>query len=103
MLTPGEAAVLTLNDKFFYVSLAMLVSALVAASQWDALALDLRDAAILDPLPVRTGAVRRAKLTAVAILGAAVALAMNAFPTVVFPWMLSFSLRQMTAWQLCSG
>lgn len=100
ILGPGQAAILTLNDKFFYVSLAMLVSALVAASQWDALSVDLRDAAILDPLPVRTGTVRRAKVTAVAILGAGAALAMNAFPTFIFPWMLSFSLRQLTVWQL---
>lgn len=100
ILGPGQAAILTLNDKFFYVSMAMLVSALVAASQWDALAVDLRDAAILDPLPVRAGTVRRAKVTAVAILGACVAVAMNVFPTVVFPWMLSFSLRQLRAGQL---
>ena len=51
-LTPGQAAVLSLNDKFFYLALAMIVTALVAASQWDALAIDPRDAAILEPLPV---------------------------------------------------
>jgi hypothetical protein len=95
VLTPGQAAVLTLNDKFFYVSMAMLITALVAAAQWDALALDHRDAAILDPLPVPPAIIRWAKLTAVAMFGAAVALAVNAFPTVVFPWMVSFSLRQM--------
>jgi hypothetical protein len=100
ILGPGQAAILTLNDKFFYVSLAMLVTALVAASQWDALSVDLRDAAILDPLPVSSGTVRRAKVTAVAILGACAAIAMNVFPTFVFPWMLSFSLRQLTVWQL---
>ena len=31
----------------------MIVTALVAASQWDSLAIDPRDAAILEPLPVR--------------------------------------------------
>ncbi|HUQ88365.1 MAG TPA: hypothetical protein VM096_12450 [Vicinamibacterales bacterium] len=96
-LTPGQAAVLTLNDKFFYVSLAMLVTALIAAAQWDALALDHRDSAILDPLPIRPAIVRAAKLTAVAILGAVAAIAVNVFPTFVFPWMLSFSVRQMSA------
>lgn len=96
-LTPGQAAVLTLNDKFFYVSLAMLITALIAAAQWDALSLDHRDAAILDPLPVRPGIVRWAKLTAVTMLGAVAAVALNVFPTWVFPWMLSFSLRQMSA------
>jgi hypothetical protein len=97
VLTPGEAAVRTLNDKFFYVSLAMLITALVAAAQWDTLALDHRDSAILDPLPVRPSIVRLAKLAAVAMLGAAVALAVNICPTWVFPWMVSFSLRQMSA------
>ena len=29
------------------------------------------------------------------MLGAAVAIAVNVFPTWVFPWMLSFSVRQM--------
>jgi hypothetical protein len=96
-LTPGQAAILTLNDKFFYVSLAMLITAMVAAAQWDALSLDHRDSAILDPLPVRPSIVRAAKLTAIAMLGAVVALAVNAFPSFVFPWMLSFSLRQMSA------
>ena len=95
VLTPGEAAMRTLSDKFFYVSLAMLITALVAASQWDALSLDQRDAAILDPLPVPAVTVRVAKITAVTMLGAIVALLVNAFPTLIFPWMLSFSLRQM--------
>ena len=45
----------SLDDKFFYLSLAMVVTALVAASQWDALAIDPRDAAILEPLPVEAG------------------------------------------------
>ncbi len=95
-LTPGQAAVLSLNDKFFYLALAMIVTALVAASQWDALAIDARDAAILEPLPVAAGTIRRAKLSAVAILGAAVAVAVNAFPSVVFPSLLVFNFRQMS-------
>ena len=97
VLTPGEGAVRTLNDKFFYVSLAMLVLALIAAAQWDALALDQRDSAILDPLPVPSWIVRAAKVTAVAILGAVASLAVNAFPTIIFPWMLAFSLPMMHA------
>jgi hypothetical protein len=95
ILSPGEGAVRTLNDKFFYVSLSMLVLALIAAAQWDALALDQRDSAILDPLPVPPWIVRTAKVTAVAILGAAASLAVNIFPTIIFPWMLAFSLPMM--------
>ena len=94
-LMPGQLAVLSLDDKFFYLSLGMIVTALLAASQWDALAVDVRDVAILEPLPVRAGTIRRAKASAVAILGAAVAIGVNAFPSVVFPWLLVFGLRQM--------
>jgi hypothetical protein len=68
--TPGQAAVSSLDDKFFYISLSMLTVALLAVAQWDALVVDARDSAILDPLPVRPVVVRRAKLAAVAIFGA---------------------------------
>ena len=95
-LMPGQLAVLSLDDKFFYLALGMIVTALLAASQWDALAIDPRDVAILEPLPVRAGTIRRAKLSAVAILGAAVAVGVNVFPSVVFPWLLVFGLRQMS-------
>jgi hypothetical protein len=94
-LTPGQAAVLTLDDKFFYLSLAMLVTALMAAVQWDALTIDPRDAAILEPLPISAGTIRRAKLTAVAVLGGAVAIGLNLFPSIIFPWLLSISFPQM--------
>jgi hypothetical protein len=100
IMMPAEAAVLTLSDKFVYAALAMLVTALVAAAQWDALAIDHRDAAILQPLPIRPATVRLAKLTAVAALGAGVAVAVNVFPAIVFPWMLAFAVPQMSAAQL---
>lgn len=100
ILMPAHAAVLTLNDKFFYISLAMLVTALTAAAQWEALAIDQRDAAILQPLPVPPRTLRLAKLTAVAVLGAAVAIAVNVCPTWVFPWMVAFAVPQMTTSQL---
>lgn len=99
-LTPGEAAVRTLDDKFFYMALAMLLTALIAAAQWDALSLDQRDAAILDPLPVPASTVRWAKLTAVAILGGVAAIVINVFPSILFPWMLAFAVPQMTAGQV---
>jgi hypothetical protein len=96
-LSPAAGAVLTLSDKFFYISFAMLVTALVAASQWDALAIDARDAAILQPLPIKPATLRLAKLTAVAALGAGVAVAVNVFPSIIFPWMLAFAVVQMSA------
>ena len=99
-LTAGQVAVMSLDDKFFYLALAMIVTALVATSQWDALVISPRDAAILEPLPVPAGTLRRAKMSAVAILGAAVAVAVNAFPSIVFPWLLVFNFRQISLVQL---
>ncbi len=96
MLTPGQTAVRSLDDKFFYLALAMLATALVAASQWDVLAIDSRDAAILEPLPIPPGTIRRAKLTAVAVLGAAVAVTVNLAPSILFPWLLVFGFRQIS-------
>lgn len=100
MLTPGQTAIRALDDRFFYLALAMLATALVAASQWDAIAVDPRDAAILEPLPVPPGTIRRAKLTAVAMLGAAAAVIVNAAPSLVFPWLIVFGFRQLTLFML---
>jgi hypothetical protein len=94
-LTPGQGAVLSLDDKFFYLSVAMVATALMAAVQWDALAIDTRGAAILEPLPVSADTIRRAKLTAVAVLGGAVAIALNLFPSFIFPWLLVINFPQM--------
>ena len=59
--------------------------------------LDQRDTAILQPLPVRPATLRLAKLTAVAMLGAGAAIAVNVFPSLLFPWMLAFAVPQMSA------
>jgi hypothetical protein len=96
LMTPGLAASLSLSDKFFYLTLGMIVTALVAATQWDALAIDARDAAILEPLPLRPATIRRAKLSAVAILGAGAAVAVNAIPSIVFPLLLVYMLRDLS-------
>ena len=91
--TPGQAAVASLDDKFFYISLSMVTIALLAVAQWDALVIDARDSAILDPLPVRPLVVRRAKLAAVAIFGAAAAAVVNLAPTIVFPLLVLVKQR----------
>jgi len=84
--TPGQAAVASLDDKFFYISLSMVAVALLAVAQWDALVVDARDSAILDPLPVRPVVVRRAKLAAVA----------NGADPIVTHRGLGYSLREET-------
>jgi hypothetical protein len=87
-LTPGQAAVEALDDRFFYIATSMVVVALAAVVQWDALSLDARDAEILGALPVPRFAIHRAKLAAVAIFGVAAAAVVNLMPTIVFPMML---------------
>lgn len=91
--TPGMAAVASLDDKAFYIGLSMLVAALLAVSQWDALAIDARDASILEPLPIAVSTIRRAKLAAVALLGAWAALLLNLAPSLVFPMLLLVKQR----------
>lgn len=91
--TPGQAAVASLDDKFFYIALSMITVALLAVAQWDALVVDARDSAILDPLPLEPVVIRRAKLTAVAIFGCAAALVVNLAPTVIFPLLLLVKQR----------
>ncbi len=95
-LTPGQAAVFSLDDKAFYLGLATIVTALVATAQWDALSVSPRDAAILEPLPIPAAAIRRAKLAAVAIFGVVVAMAVTACPTIIFPWLLVFNFPQVS-------
>src|SRR3954454_873374 len=86
--TPGQAAVASLDDKFFYISLSMLTVALLAVAQWDALVVDARDSAILDPVPRRAVTIGRAKLAAVALFGCGAALIVNLASTLIFPLLL---------------
>ena len=55
----------------------MTLMALVAAAQWDALAIDARDASVLGPLPVPRRLLVRAKLTALVLFGAGFALGLS--------------------------
>ena len=93
--TPGQLAVAVLNDRFFYISVSMVITALVAVTQWDSLAVDARDAAILGPLPVRPALIRCAKMSAIAILGLAAAALINLTPSLIFNWLLVSPLREL--------
>ena len=83
--TPALTSIASLDDKFLYISASMLIMALMAAVQWDALALDERDAAILGPLPVDTREIGRAKLSALVIFVTAFAVLLNGVPSLLFP------------------
>jgi hypothetical protein len=83
LMPPGMASLSSLDDRFLFTSASMLVMALAAVAQWDALALDARDTAALGVLPIPRAAIVRAKFMAVAVLAIGVAVAWNLAPTLL--------------------
>src|SRR5438105_3009733 len=79
-MPPGIASILSLNDRFLMVSASMLLMALAAVGQWDALTLDARDTAVLGTLPIPRAVVVRSKFAATALLALAVLVAWNFWP-----------------------
>jgi hypothetical protein len=86
---PGHTAIFALDDRFLFIASSMLLMALLAVSQWDALALDARDASILGPLPLDHRAIVTAKLAAVGALALGAAVGINIAPSLLHPWMLA--------------
>jgi hypothetical protein len=82
-MPPGIASLSALDDRFLFTSASMLVMALAAVTQWDALVLDARDTAVLGPLPIPKAVIVRAKFAATALFASAVLLAWNLFPTLL--------------------
>jgi len=82
---PALNAVSYVDDALLYATLSMLLLAIVAVVAWDGLALDVRDEAILGPLPIPRAAIVRAKLSAMAVLATAVLIALNGPPTLLHP------------------
>jgi hypothetical protein len=82
-MPPGLTALFALDDRFFWFSLSMLVMALIAVTEWDALALDARDTAVLGPLPIPGSAIVRAKFAAVALFVVGFDAALVLAPTVL--------------------
>src|SRR4029079_16111566 len=52
---PGWTSLAALSDLSLFAGASMIVMALAAVSEWDALGLDARDASILGPLPLPRG------------------------------------------------
>jgi hypothetical protein len=82
-LPPGLTSIFELDDRFLLISISMIVMGLVAVGEWDALALDARDTAVLGPLPIRRSAIVRAKFAAVALFAVGFDLALSLGPTVL--------------------
>ena len=107
LMPPGMVSLRSLDDRFFFTSASMLVMALAAVAQWDALALDARDTAALGVLPIPRAVIVRTKFMAVALLAIGVAVAWNLAPTllrfVAVPPKLGVSLRGALALTLAHG
>ncbi len=74
---PALNAVGAIDNALLFVSVSMILLALVAVVAWDGLALDARDEAILGPLPIPRATIVAAKLAAMGALAGAVLLALN--------------------------
>jgi len=83
--SPGQRLLRSLDHKFLYIAASMVVVSLVTLVEWDALALDARDLAVLGPLPIERRTLVAAKLRALAVFAALFALAANALPALLFP------------------
>ncbi len=91
-LPPGLTAIFSLDDRFLLVTASMLVMALIAVAQWDSLALDARDGAVLGVLPVPQTVIVRAKCVAVALWAAGFVAAWTIAPTLLRPAALPVKL-----------
>jgi hypothetical protein len=92
-MPPGFASLRSLDDRFLFVTSSMLVMALAAVAQWDALVLDARDAAVLGVLPIPKAVIVRTKFVATALFAAAVVVAWNLFPTLLRAASVPIGLR----------
>ncbi len=92
-ITPGRRLLMGLDDKFFFLALSMVVMGIVTVVEWDALALDARDVAILGPLPIPRPTLLAAKLGAIGLFIVAFAAAVTAIPSIVHPLVLLGTLQ----------
>jgi len=89
---PGWTETTLMGDEVTFCAASMLVTAAVALLEWDGLALNRTDAAILGVLPVPRRTIVRAKVTALVMFAAAFAAALNAVPSLLHPLLMSSQL-----------
>ena len=82
---PSRTAANVIRVQFLYAAWSSTVMALVAVSVWDAMALDSRDTEILGPLPLARGVIVRAKVSALILVAAVFAAALNVLPALIHP------------------
>ena len=91
--SPGRTSILVLDDRMFFLWCSMILMALVAVAQWDALSLDARDASILGTLPVSRGVLVQAKFAALVLFATAFDLGVSVIPSFVHPALVAAKLE----------
>lgn len=89
---PGWTAIALLDDQMVFCGTSMLLSAIIATLQWDALALSRRDAMIFGLLPLPRREVVRAKGVSLVVFAAAFVGAVNALPAILHPPLMAANL-----------
>ena len=90
--SPAWTEVAVLDDVCLFSAWSMLLMALLAVIEWDALGLDARDTANLGLLPVRRRDLARAKLGAVVLFALAFDAILNGIPSVLQPLLMTVKL-----------
>jgi len=83
--SPGWTEMTTMGDQVIFCATSLLVSAVIATLEWDALALSPRDSVVLGVLPLPREEIVRAKVQALVTFAAAFVISLNALPTVLHP------------------
>ena len=83
--SPGWTEMTAMGDQVIFCATSLLVSAVIATLEWDALALSPRDSVILGVLPLPREEIVRAKVQALVTFAAAFVIALNALPAVLHP------------------
>jgi hypothetical protein len=83
--SPGWTEITTMGDQMIFCATSLLVSAVIATLEWDALALSPRDSVILGVLPLPREEIVRAKVQALVTFAAAFVISLNALPTLLHP------------------
>lgn len=85
--------VVSLPDKYLFLSLAMAVTGIVTALKWDKILPDSQDYLNLAPLPIRPRGILLANATAIAIAVVVLAIDVNAVSTMLFPMFAVLSVE----------
>lgn len=85
--------VISIPDKYLFISLAMAITGIVTVLKWDKILPDAQDYLNLAPLPIKPRSVFLANAVAIAIAVAVLAVDVNLVPTFLFPMFVISSMQ----------